>query len=245
MSIVTLVLFQFLAHIIADYFLQNKRLAIEKNTLGFKSPFLVWHVLIVFILSWLLSFQVKFFIASGVIAITHYFIDGFKARFNNHPRFKNYAFFVDQLLHLAILITVTVLFAKYYGTQLLWEPPIDSSTLWIVIGYISCLKPANILIKEIFKSSEIDVAIAEQEELDELSTTNELPNAGKLIGVLERVLTLTFILIGQFQAVGFLIAAKSILRYKDTETLKTEYVLIGTMLSFGIAVLFGVAVAIF
>jgi len=245
MSIVTLLLFQFLAHIIADYFLQNKRLAIEKTTLGFKSSFLVWHVLIVFVLSWLLSFQLKFFIASGVIAITHYFIDGIKPRFNNHPKFKNYAFFVDQLLHIAVLIIVTVLFANYYGMQLYWKPPIDSSTLWIVIGYLCCLKPANIIIKEIFKSSEIDVAIAEQEELDELSTTNELPNAGKLIGILERVLTLTFILIGQFQAVGFLIAAKSILRYKDTETLKTEYVLIGTMLSFGIAVLFGVAVAIF
>ena len=39
------------------------------------------------------------------------------------------------------------------------------------------------------------------------------------------------------EAVGFLIAAKSILRYKDTDNLKTEYVLIGTLLSFGTATL--------
>jgi hypothetical protein len=105
---------------------------------------------------------------------------------------------------------------------------------------LCCLKPANILIKEVFRSSEIDVAIARKEESETLSVSDELPNAGKLIGILERVLALTFILIGQYQAVGFLIAAKSVLRYKDTDTLKTEYVLIGTMLSFGIAVVLGI-----
>jgi len=245
MNIITLLLFQFLAHLLADFFLQTKRLAVEKNTLGFKSKFLAWHILIVFTLSWLFSFQLKFFIAAAVIAVLHYFIDGFKAKFNNHPVFKNYAFFVDQLLHTIVLIAVTLLFAYYYGIQVYWEPPITAKALWIVIAYLFCLKPANIIIKEIFKSAEIDVAIAEQEEMDEVSSSTELPNAGKLIGILERILTLTFILIGQFQAVGFLIAAKSVLRYKDTDTLKTEYVLIGTMLSFGFAVLFGVASALF
>jgi len=93
------------------------------------------------------------------------------------------------------------------------------------------LKPTNVFIKEVFQASEVQMV-----------TENELPNAGKLIGILERVLTLTFIIIGQFQAVGFLIAAKSVLRYKDTETLKTEYVLIGTMLSFGVAVLLGILI---
>jgi hypothetical protein len=46
----------------------------------------------------------------------------------------------------------------------------------------------------------------------------------------------------QFDAVGFLIAAKSILRFKDDNTLKTEYVLIGTMLSFGIAIACGLLI---
>jgi hypothetical protein len=42
-----------------------------------------------------------------------------------------------------------------------------------------------------------------------------------------------------------LIAAKSILRYGNNETLKTEYVLIGTMLSFGIAVIAGIIINFF
>jgi hypothetical protein len=74
------------------------------------------------------------------------------------------------------------------------------------------------------------------------SDSIDLPNAGKLIGIIERFLVLTFILLNQFGAVGFLIAAKSILRFKPDETLKTEYVLIGTMLSFGIAIATGVLI---
>ena len=56
---------------------------------------------------------------------------------------------------------------------------------------------------------------------------------------LERILTIIFVIIGQYEAIGFIIAAKSILRFKDTDTAKTEYVLAGTFLSFGIALLCG------
>ena len=41
---------------------------------------------------------------------------------------------------------------------------------------------------------------------------------------------------------GFLIAAKSILRFKDDNTVKTEYVLVGTMLSFGLAIALGIII---
>ena len=50
------------------------------------------------------------------------------------------------------------------------------------------------------------------------------------------------IVLGQFEAVGFLIAAKSILRFKDDNTIKSEYVLIGTMLSFEIAIALGISI---
>ena len=240
MQLTTFILLQFLAHILADFFLQSQKMANEKNSIGFKSRLLPVHVLIVFLCSWLLSIQVEFFVGAGVIAIIHYIIDGFKARANRHPKFWKYAFFVDQLLHIVVLVGVSLFFEKYHGLQPLFEIPVSTTFIAIVIGYLLCLRPANFVIKEVFRSSEIDVAIAQQEKAEVLEGADELPNAGKLIGILERVLALTFILIGQFQAVGFLLAAKSVLRYKDTDTLKTEYVLIGTMLSFGIAVVCGI-----
>ena len=56
------------------------------------------------------------------------------------------------------------------------------------------------------------------------------------------MLAMVFVLIGQYEAVGFIIAAKSLLRFKETDTAKTEYVLAGTLLSFGIATVFGLMV---
>ena len=77
----------------------------------------------------------------------------------------------------------------------------------------------------------------------EISTAESLSNAGTYIGILERILVLIFVLIGQYGAIGFLIAAKSLLRVSregdENARKKTEYVLIGTLLSFTVAVVTG------
>jgi hypothetical protein len=70
--------------------------------------------------------------------------------------------------------------------------------------------------------------------------SHDLLKAGGVIGFLERVLSFILISSNQFAAVGFIIAAKSILRFKDIDTAKTEYLLIGSLLSFGIAILLGI-----
>ena len=67
-------------------------------------------------------------------------------------------------------------------------------------------------------------------------------NAGALIGDIERWLILVFVLLQRYDAIGLLIAAKSIIRFGDKETTKTEYVLAGTLMSIFIAVLAGVMV---
>src|SRR5690606_6388851 len=78
------------------------------------------------------------------------------------------------------------------------------------------------------------------------SKDNWLENAGNYIGILERLFVFSFIITGHFEAFGFLLAAKSIFRFGDLKAAKdrklTEYVLIGTLLSFGIALLIGLLV---
>ncbi|PVW15906.1 DUF3307 domain-containing protein [Marixanthomonas spongiae] len=229
MEFSTFLLLQFLAHLLADYFFQWTTMAEQKNRLGFKSSLLVWHVLIVFAVSWLLAFQWSFIYGAAIIAVLHYIIDGCKPYISRSKHIGRYAFFIDQALHIIVLGTVCWGVAKFQGIDTYWQPPLDIKGLFLIVSYLICLKPANIFIREVFSATEIEV-----------TSDNELPNAGKVIGVLERLLTLTFIVIDQYEAVGFLIAAKSILRYRDEETLKTEYVLIGTMLSFGIAVVLGI-----
>ncbi|MRT16041.1 DUF3307 domain-containing protein [Vitellibacter sp. q18] len=229
-----LLLLQFIAHLCLDYFFQTNKLAVQKNTIGFRSPFLYWHGLLCFMLAWVFSLQWEFVWAAALIAISHFLIDGFKRFLINSRRLGRYAFFIDQALHLVILVVVVFLYEKINGISPAFEITLRLKYLLIITGYLVCLKPANIFIREVFQATEIQV-----------SSDNEMPNAGKVIGVLERILTLTLILVSQYSAVGFLIAAKSILRYGNNETLKTEYVLIGTMLSFGIAVIAGIIINFF
>jgi hypothetical protein len=63
---------------------------------------------------------------------------------------------------------------------------------------------------------------------------------------LERLFVSTFVLTGNWAAIGFLIAAKSVFRFGDLRESKsrklTEYILIGTLLSFAIAIATSLAV---
>ena len=63
---------------------------------------------------------------------------------------------------------------------------------------------------------------------------------GRTIGALERALALTFVLLGQYGALGLLIAAKSLARFKALEDREfAEYFLIGTLASLLLALLGG------
>lgn len=70
-------------------------------------------------------------------------------------------------------------------------------------------------------------------------------NAGRYIGWLERALSITFMLIKHPEAIGFIFAAKSVLRFRDiqdpTDRHQAEYVIIGSLLSFGWAVMVALA----
>jgi hypothetical protein len=64
-----------------------------------------------------------------------------------------------------------------------------------------------------------------------------LRNGGAMIGRLERALIFLFLMIGEPAGIGFLIAAKSILRFEEAKKQPlAEYVLIGTLWSFGLAI---------
>ncbi len=140
-----------------------------------------------------------------------------------------WSFLLDQAAHVAILATVAFCFnAPKLPIQLVDCSETFSIPLFLLAILLST-KPANILIK----------LVLEKYQIGESQSCENIKNAGALIGGLERILTIIFVVIGQYEAIGFIIAAKSILRFKDTDTAKTEYVLAGTFLSFGIALLCG------
>ncbi len=65
-----------------------------------------------------------------------------------------------------------------------------------------------------------------------------LENGGLWIGRLERLLIFIFIFMSLSTGIGFLVAAKSVLRFSETreDQKMAEYVLIGTLLSFALAI---------
>lgn len=146
-----------------------------------------------------------------------------------------YPFLIDQLAHVMVL---AVLAERVHNLDFsIVQDVMDSPCFWAVsAGYVLVSVPAGYIVGMATERwrKEIDV---EQ---------NSLPNAGVWIGIVERLLVYTFVLIGQFGAVGLLIAAKSILRFGGTSekdsSKRSEYVLIGTLISFAIALLVALVV---
>ncbi|MBD3373527.1 hypothetical protein GF406_00690 [candidate division KSB1 bacterium] len=68
-----------------------------------------------------------------------------------------------------------------------------------------------------------------------------LKNGGKLIGQLERAVIFILFFAGMKTGIGFLIAAKSILRFGEIKNsqqrMEAEYIIIGTLMSFGFGIL--------
>jgi len=229
MSVYDLLILQFLSHILTDFIFQTDKWVDDKICNGVKSKYLGLHIFLTFIFSWLLSFQTLFIFASVVISVLHFLFDVIKNKLNK--KYGKYIFFIDQFLHLVVLSVCTFLYTNIFGIHTWFQYNFSTYYLLIITGYILCLKPSNIIIREILNLYDIKV-----------DKSGDILNAGKLIGVSERIISLTFILYGVPEAVGFVLAGKSILRFNDSETSKTEYVLIGTLLSFSIAILIGIGI---
>ena len=228
--IVKLLILQLLAHLISDFYLQTETSCKSKADNAFKSRHLYIHSAITFACAWLLSMRLGYWWMALLIAVLHFVIDGLKSVCKNVKG----AFFFDQLLHLAVIVAAVVIYNNVCEVALPDWLPETKVLLWIV-AFVFCLRPANFFIQNIFREAKISVPTNGEEN-------QSLPNAGHVIGNVERMLTLVFVMLGQYEAIGFLLAAKSLLRFRGTDTVKSEYVLVCTLLSFGFAILVGVAV---
>ena len=219
-----------LAHLIGDFLLQTDGLCKEKRELGLKSWFMWVHPIIVTGLTWLL-FGDWGFVWGGVITfVSHLLIDAMKSRVERKGQRVGY-FVIDQVLHLLIIGLLCWMYGEGWN-QFEWVPEEYVLTGPAVLcALILCVKPANILIKGVFESYQIEVPVKSKKN------GNDLKNAGALIGSLERIIILILVLLGQYEAVGFVIAAKSLMRFKDSEGAKAEYVLVGTLLSLCVAMI--------
>lgn len=116
-----------------------------------------------------------------------------------------------------------------------------NSFLIIATGVAFLTTPVSVIVRIVLSKWAPATAIR-----TDVIETKSLQHAGMMIGYLERILVLIFILQGQWSAIGFLVTAKSVFRFSDLKMGQdrklTEYILIGTLLSFGIAIVTGILV---
>jgi hypothetical protein len=168
------------------------------------------------------------------------------------------AFILDQGVHLAIIIAIVILIVT---TKII---PINKpSTLWVEVlgkGFLEFLILVSGLAVSI-KAGGILIGLAVKPFTDELKKEQEGKNSdeavasrgfergGKIIGYLERGMIFLFILTGQPGSIGFLIAAKSIFRFGEIKErqnrLEAEYIIIGTLMSFGYGIFIAFATQFF
>lgn len=179
----------------------------------------------------LLVWDISFLVPAIIITISHGIIDAIKLLFQKGSN-KRVWFAVDQLLHLSIILAVWL---KVENPIL--DIQFSNASLLIITAIIFITTPASVIIKTL---------ISQWTPTSGTTSGDSLQNAGKFIGILERLMVFTFAITNNWEAIGFLIAAKSVFRFgdlKDAHDLKlTEYVLIGTLLSFGIAIAAGLLV---
>ena len=226
-----------LAHILTDFVLQPSSLIRHKRRLKGNSWFLYVHAFLAGFLSLLFLQILELWLIALFIGITHFIIDLWKLQ----QKKDNLKFFLlDQFLHLLIIVLawLYIIDGFYKILPLLSNLFTDTYFLAVLIGYLLIIFPTGFLIGKATQRW--------QEEIEVTHQKHSLEAAGRYIGIFERILVLTFILTDNFSAIGFLIAAKSILRFSDkSETgarKQTEYVLIGTLMSFAITIIIGLLI---
>ncbi|EAR51690.1 Uncharacterized conserved membrane protein [Oceanicola granulosus HTCC2516] len=203
-----------LAHLAGDFLLQSARLAEAKRRPG---PLLA-HAAIHFALALAVTGGAPF--VPLAVAATHLVIDWLKAHLAP-PTLA--AFLADQAAHIAVLAGLAWLFPAALAWPL---PPAALTALLLATGLIAATLAGGPAVGLLMRPYQ------EHARLDGLE------HAGRLIGQLERALIFLLILSGNAAGIGFLIAAKSILRF-DTASRDQragEYVIIGTLASFGWAI---------
>jgi hypothetical protein len=226
-----------IAHLLADFVFQTDGLAKRKNKNGLRSGSFYIHLLTVGLLTYILLAQWTNWYAPLVLVIVHGLIDQGKVFIKRDNAF---IFVADQLLHFISIVWVWFWITEnafsHLAVQFFEHHTWSEKYLSIFIAYILLSVPSGVLVGYLTKQWQSNIP----KENDE-----SLKNAGKWIGIIERFLILSFILMNQWTPIGFLLAAKSVFRFGDLkgkeDQKKTEYILIGTLLSFSIAIIHGLA----
>ncbi|HTD93668.1 MAG TPA: DUF3307 domain-containing protein [Chitinophagaceae bacterium] len=225
-----------LSHLLTDFLLQPGSWVRHRRKKHFASAYLYLHGVLTGVIAWAFL-GLKFWWVAAIITATHILIDGWKSCRPDKPLY----FLLDQALHIiVILICWHLNFFTFADLRDAWAFTNQQTSFWITgAAFISLTFPAGILIGQLTQRWRDQLKDPERPEQAE-----GLANAGKWIGILERSIIFVLLMQNQYEAIGLLIAAKSILRFNesDRQEEKTEYVVIGSLISIGLVIMTGIFV---
>lgn len=222
-----------LAHLLGDFLLQPKSWVEEKEKRKVNSLWLYLHLAIHAVVSLIILGNPAYWPLVLLVVISHLIIDIVKLSWQTEKT-KVIWFIIDQLLH---LLAITSIYFLYMN------PSIDLTKLLLPQSWIYAT--ALLLLTSVSGITIQNLLANWSKKLDDGNNTS-LKNAGKYIGILERLFVFLFVVTSNWEPIGYLLAAKSIFRFGDLKKSKdrklTEYILIGTLLSFAIAMGIGLVV---
>lgn len=218
-------------HLFADFLFQNSIFS-EKRKREWK--IMMYHstiYFIIFLLSFLLMFNYSsVFTPVFIIAILHFLFLFLKNRLEiSFHRSKDllYIFIINQFLHIIGLYLVYYLFNLESNTNDIYKIAesyeyFKNIVLYLLL-FIILLEPSASLIQKILTLTSIKKS--ERFKFSELKI-------GTMIGKLERMIIAVLLLNNQYGAIGLVLAAKSIARFKQMENKNfAEKYLVGTLAS--------------
>jgi hypothetical protein len=205
------------AHVFGDFALQSNWLVKHKD----RPQIILLHAAIHAVVAYLLLQAWALWFVPAYIIVVHAAIDLVKQRKGGSAR----AFVLDQVAHVASLLLLAWILFYFFK-----EPGFSGVGYGFFVGlagFVVTVRGCGFLIGIVAKR------ITEENGLQ----IDGLINGGRWIGELERALIFLLIFIDVPAGIGFLVAAKSILRFEEAKKQKVaEYVLIGTLLSFSLAI---------
>jgi len=225
--------------IIEFYLFYKDEIVFEKY---FKKDFIIYSLLIVILNSLFFLFfkgeVIPIAISLILIMVGHVLINVLAVILTHKFKVKEkYSFLIKHVLHILLIIIIsTYSFNTTISLGFVYEliSPIISpitATKYLLV-FVVLFKPANIVFKEFlghFKPNEDYIKKLEDEGI---RVFESYTNAGGIIGLFERIIMMVALLTAQYALIGFVIAAKSIVRFKSSEITKFgEYYIIGTTYS--------------
>lgn len=215
------------AHLVADFLLFPSKWEEKKALKKQYSIFFYVHGFIYGLTTYVLLAEWDNWSIPLCLTIAHLLIDMW--RMNNKE--STVIFLLYHLIHSLVIFIAWALLVGDIGTiGNIVAGYFNNTNVWVMLmGYLVVIWPMRYAI-----------ALATQRWRKEIQNEG-LMDAGKWIGQIERILILTFVFINKFEAIGFLITAKSIFRFSEInkERKEAEYILIGTLLSFALSIVWG------